>query len=76
VLHQQLAATFEQFGERRRPSGASKTQFLSMRTHGSARRSRAIWSRRRVRSFSRASSALRSATHSSLVTTRWFSLLG
>ena len=46
-----------------------------MRTHGSARRSRAIWSRRRVSSFSRASSVLRSATHSSLDTTGWFSVL-
>src|SRR5262245_36525668 len=46
-----------------------------MRTHGSARRSPAIRSRRRVSSFSRASSALHSASHSSLDTTRWLSVL-
>src|SRR5574341_1340852 len=46
-----------------------------MRTQGSARRSRAIWSCRCVSSFSRASSALRSATHCSLDTTGWFRVL-
>src|SRR6266540_2005717 len=43
-----------------------------MRTHGSARRSRAIWSPRRVSSFSRACSALRSASHCWRDTTGWF----
>src|SRR5262245_46387168 len=47
-----------------------------MRTHGSPRRSRAIWSRWRVSSFSRASRVLRSAIHLSLDTTRWRSVLG
>ena len=43
VLHQQLAATFEQFGERAPALGrVENVSFLSMRTHGSARRSRAI----------------------------------
>src|SRR5215212_1074073 len=46
-----------------------------MRSHGSARRSRAIWSRRWVSSFSRASSRLRSATHRSFGTTGWFTVL-
>src|SRR3546814_19786183 len=45
-----------------------------MRTHGSARRSPAIRSRRCVSSFSCASSALRSASHSSRETTRGLSL--
>ena len=42
-----------------------------MRTHGSARRSRAIWSPRRVSSFSRARSFLRSAIHCCRDTTGW-----
>src|SRR5574341_291984 len=45
-----------------------------MRTQGSARRSRASWSDRCVSSFSRASSALRSAIHRSRDTTRWGSV--
>src|ERR1700683_1697088 len=42
-----------------------------MRTHGSARRSRATWSRSCVSSFSRPSSFLRSVSHCSGDTTGW-----
>ena len=43
-----------------------------MRTHGRARRSRATWSPRRVSSFLRAISFLRSAIHCCRETTGWF----
>src|SRR5258707_1147378 len=42
-----------------------------MRTQGRARRSRLIWSPRRVSSFSRASRALRSASHCCRETMGW-----
>src|SRR5688500_5601721 len=46
-----------------------------MRSHGSARRSLAIWSRRCVSSFSRASSFFRSASHCSLETAERFFMM-
>src|SRR5258708_38056360 len=53
------------------PLGPSKTYCLSTFSHGSARRCRLSSSRSRVNSFSLASNAVRTESHSSRETTRW-----
>src|SRR6185436_3403520 len=53
------------------PSSVSNRYSLSIRTHGSACRRRAISSLRRVRSFSALSSSSRASSHSFLEATLW-----
>src|ERR1700733_9627480 len=56
------------------PSGPAKTYFLPISTIGSARRAASSTSFARLASFSRASSSLRAASHSSGDTTRGVSI--
>ena len=76
MLHQQLAPSFEQIGERAPALGRVEDVVLRDALPRQRAAARAISSRRCTSSFSRASSALRSATHRSADTTGWFLAMG